>query len=285
MNDKQNAGYLFILPNLMIYFVFFLIPIIFTIKFSFMEYDGIRQAVFVGLKKYYAVFSDPLFYKVVLQTLAYVAVSVPLIYLTTLFLAVLVKNTILGKSIFKGIFYWPSMVSAIVVGLVWKWLLGDVGYINSLLEALGIGSLDWFINSDLSRIVLVTGTIWARSGFFMIIFLAGLENVPVNLIEAATIDGAGSFQTFMKITLPYLKPTSFLILLLSMITLFKEYGLILSLTGGGPGNDTTLLVQYLFDKGFSAYDYGYASVVSIVLLVIIMIITLINFQISKEGQD
>lgn len=285
MIAKQNSGYLFILPNLLLYILFFLIPIIFTIKFSFMEYDGIREAIFVGFDKYKEVFSDPLFYKVVLQTLAYVFITVPILYLTTILLSVIVKNTIYGKSIFKAIFYWPSMVSAIVVGLVWKWLLGDVGYINSLLDTIGFGGLDWFINTNLSRLVLLIGTIWARSGFFMIIFLAGLENVPNSLLEAATIDGAGKFKRFTQITLPYLKPTSFLIILLSMITLFKEYGLILSLTGGGPGNDTTILVQYLFDKGFGAYDYGYASVVSIVLLLIIMIITLINFKINRGGQD
>lgn len=281
MSNKQNVGYFFILPNVTIYILFFLIPLFFTVQFSFMEYDGIREAVFVGLEKYRTVFTDPLFYRVVAKTLAYVAVSVPLIYVTTLVLSVLVKNTVRGKAVVKGVFYWPSMISAIVVGLVWRWLLGDVGFVNSLLEGMGIGTVDWFIHSTLSRTVVVVGTIWARSGFFMIIFLAGLENVPSVLIEAATIDGAGRFQTFMNVTLPYLQPTSFLIVLLSMITLFKEYGLIISLTGGGPGNDTTLMVQYLFERGFSAFDYGYASVVSLVLLAITMVVTIINFRFNK----
>lgn len=281
MNNKQNAGYLFVLPNITIYIFFFLIPLLFTIQFSFTEYDGIGEAVFVGLEKYRDVFADPLFYRVMAQTLAYVAVSVPLIYLTTLILSVLVKNTVLGKSVVKGVFYWPSMISTIVVGLVWRWLLGDVGFVNSFLEGIGIGTVDWFINGSLARMIVVVGTIWARAGFFMIIFLAGLENVPSVLLEAATIDGASRFQTFMNVTLPYLQPTSFLIVLLSMITLFKEYGLVLSLTRGGPGNDTTMMVQYLFERGFSAFDYGYASVVSLVLLAITMVVTVINFRFNR----
>lgn len=281
---RQIAPYLFVLPNFLIFFIFIVIPAFVGLYYSFTDYDGLSEMNFIGLENYKEVFHSSEYWKIFGNTFKYAFAVVPLIFICSLLIANLLIKEIKAKGLFRAIFYWPTMISAIIVGVTWKWIFGDsFGILNYLLESIGLEPVKWLSDPVFAKISVVVGTIWARIGFFMVIFMAGLQSIPTSYYEAAQMDGASKFRMFWSITLPLLKPTSLLVLILLLIESFKQYPLVLAMTGGGPGKETTFLVQYIYEYGFKKGELGYASAMSVVLFVVIAIFTIIQFKWTKGG--
>jgi alpha-1,4-digalacturonate transport system permease protein len=195
----------------------------------------------------------------------------------------LIKN-IKFKGVFRAIFYWPTMISFIIVGVTWKWLLGEnFGIVNYILSLMGHEPVKWLTSGLGATFSVIIATLWSRLGFYMVIFIAALQSIPISYKEAAEIDGATKVQMFKNITFPLLKPTSLLVLILSMIDAFKSYPLILALTEGGPGKSTTYLVQYIYEYGFTRYEIGYASAMSLILFIILSTLTIFQFKSTDGG--
>lgn len=282
--QKKLAPYLFILPNTIIFLIFVIVPSIYGIIYSFTDFDGLSKPNFVGLGNYINILSNPDFWSVFERTLIYVILVVPLIYLFSLLIAMLLSKEFKFKGLFRAVIYWPSMISFIIIGLTWKWIFSESGGIlNYILVLLKLHPVEWFTNPINANITIILATLWSRIGFYMVIFIAGLKNIPKNYYEAASIDGANKFQMFRNITLPLLKPTSFLVIILAMIEAFKAYPLVLSLTDGGPGNATTYIVQYIYQFGFQKSELGYASAMSVILFLILGILIIIQYKFSKGG--
>lgn len=282
--NRQIAPYLFVLPNFLIFFIFIVVPAFVGLIYSFTDFDGLSEMNFIGFENYKEVFTSPQYWTIFGNTFIYSFAVVPLIFTCSLGIAVLLIKEINAKGFFRAIFYWPTMISAIIVGVTWKWIFGDsFGIINYLLVTAGLEPVQWLSDPFFAKVSVVIGTIWARVGFFMVIFMAGLQSIPTSYYEAAQIDGASKSRIFWSITLPLLKPTSLLVLILALIESFKQYPLVLALTGGGPGKETTFLVQYIYEYGFEKGELGFASAMSVVLFLVIAIFTIIQFKWTKGG--
>lgn len=277
--------YLFILPNFVIFLCFIVIPALFGFYYAFTEWDGLNEIKWVGLDNFREILANEEFWACLGRTVLYSVITVPLLFAVSLFLAGLLIREIRMKGLFRAIFYWPTMISFIVVGVTWKWMLGyDFGIINYLLSLAGQEPVKWLTDGFYANLAVIVATIWSRAGFFMVMFIAGLQSIPVSYYEASEIDGASPVRKFVHITLPLLKPTSFLVLILSMIDAFKAYAMVFSLTGGGPNKATTYLVQSIYEYAFMKNQMGYASALSVVLFAILCTLTFIQFRINKGGE-
>lgn len=281
---RQLAPYLFVLPNLVIFLTFIIVPAFVGLLYSLTDYDGLSNLNFIGIENYIKVFTSAEYWRIFGNTFIYAFGVVPLIYIGALGIAMLLIKEIKAKGLFRAIFYWPTMISFIIVGLTWKWIFGDsFGVLNYMLELIGLEPVNWLSDPTIAKMSVIVGTVWARIGFFMVIFMAGLQSIPTSYYEAAQIDGASRSKVFWNITLPLLKPTSFLVLILLLIESFKAYPLILALTGGGPAKATTFVVQYIYEYGFTKGELGYASAMSVVLFVVIATFTIVQFRWTKGG--
>ncbi|REK62500.1 MAG: sugar ABC transporter permease [Cohnella sp.] len=276
--------YLFVLPNLLIFSVFIIIPTVIGVVYSFHEYDGLNPMEFVGFDNYKEIFTNDDFWSALSKTGLYALVVVPLIYALSLGIALLLIQKVVLRGLFRAVFYWPTMISFIIVGLTWRWIFGDFGVFNSILNALGFDSLNILSDPFYANLSVIVATVWSRVGFFMVIFVAGLQAIPKDYYEAAYLDGASKLRVFWRITLPLLKPTTVLVIMLSAIDAFKAFPLVFALTGGGPGRETTFIVQYIYETGFARQELGMASAMSVVLFVIIAVFTIIQFRISRGGE-
>jgi alpha-1,4-digalacturonate transport system permease protein len=255
--------------------------------YSFTKFDGLHDPEFIGLANYVKLFTrDTKFMDALLNTIKYVAVSVPITYVVSLILALIIIQELRAKSFFRASYYWPVMISFIVVGVMWQWILGDTfGIFNTLLEKIGFEKMNTLTNKTFAWWSAVFLIVWNMSGYYMIMFIGGLLSIPTELYEAASIDGATTAQKFFKITLPVIKPTSLLVIILSTMTIFKVYPLIVSFTGGGPYDATRFIVQHIYEAAFESYEIGYASAMSVVMLIIVTSFSGLNFMLNKGGND
>ncbi len=276
--------YLFVAPNLIIFTTFIVIPAIVGLVYSFMDYDGLNPMTFIGLENYKEIMGNGEYWTALGKTGLYAITVVPLIYALALLVAMLLIQQIRAKGFFRAIFYWPAMISYIIIGLTWKWIFGDsFGIMNFALESVGATPIKWLTDPFYANLSVVIATLWARVGFFMVIFIAGLQSIPIDYYEAARLDGASRFRIFRSITLPLLKPTSLLVVMLSLIEAFKQYPLMLALTGGGPGKETTFAVQYIYQVGFTKLELGMASAMSVILFLIVAALSILQFRLAKGG--
>ncbi len=282
--EMKIFPYLLILPNLLIFAIFIAVPAVFGVAYSLTDWGGIGEMSFIGFANYLKLFKDTRFWISIRQTFLYAFIALPLIVAIPLLLATLLVKNIRFRGMFRSIFYWPSMISYIVVGLLFQFIFGDsTGVINYLLTRIGMQKVSWFTDGFNAMAVVILASVWSRSGFYMVTFISGLTSIDDTYYEAADVDGASSFHKFWSITLPLLKPTMFLVMILGFIDLFKQYGLVLTLTNGGPAGATKFAVQYIYEEAFQRFDLGYASALSMVLLVILAALTLIQFKLNKGG--
>ncbi|MEF2243654.1 carbohydrate ABC transporter permease [Paenibacillus sp. IITD108] len=276
--------YLFVLPNIIIFSVFIVIPAILGFYYSLHKYDGLNPMKFIGLDNYKSILSNSQFWEVLKNTFLYAGTAVPLLFICSLGIALLLAQQIRFKGLFRAVYYWPVMISFIIVGLTWKWIFGSsFGILNYILGGLGLPEIGWLTDPFWAKVSVVAATLWSRIGFYMVIFIAGLHSIPTDFYEAARIDGASRSRIFFKITLPLLKPTSLLVLILTVIDAFKQYPLMYALTSGGPGKATTYMVQYIYEIGFEKTELGLASAMSVVLFAIIGTFAFVQFKLSKGG--
>lgn len=285
LNTRNTfVGLSFILPNFIGFCIFIMIPVLFSFGLSFMEWDGFSPLKFVGLKNFIDLASDSTFKISFINTIYFALLTVPTTAVISLGLAVLLNKKIKGLNFFRSSIFFPYVASIVAVAVVWNMLFQkDFGPINEFLRFIGIANPPgWTASLDWAMPAVIIVSIWKGMGYYMIIYLAALQGIPNSLYEAAKIDGASSWQRFRYITLPMLTPATFFVIMMLTINCFKVFDLVYIMTEGGPGRSTTLLVNYIYDKAFLAWDYGSASAISIVLFIMVATITIIQFRAEKK---
>lgn len=281
----KTAPYLFLLPAGIVLLIFFFIPFFQTIGLSFLDYsNNIYHASFAGLQNYVAILHNPIFYKVMLNTIIYLVVAVPVLAIIPLFLAILINPKIKGITLYKILIYLPVIVSIVVAAIAFKWLYAEQGILNYLLNVFHIHSIGWLTDPKYAIYSVIIVTIWKGIGYYMMIYLAALMSVPKELYEACDIDGAGFFTKHLTVTIPHIMPTIALVTTISSISAMKIFAEIYVMTKGGPLNSTKTIVYYIYEKAFENLDLGYASAMAVILLVIVMAFSLVNILCFEKNK-
>lgn len=282
----QLAPLSFTVITMVLFVLFFVMPGGLGIYYAFTDYRGVGDADWIGLENFVELFQDKDFYSALIRTLTYTVIVVPLGYAVSLLSAwLLTSPRTKGAGAARVIFFLPWLVSPIVAGVIWRWLFGEsFGLVNYLLSLIGVAPVSWQSDANLSLSVVVVAGIWGGMAFSMLLFSAALKNIPQSYYEAASIDGASTAQQFWKITLPLLRPTSFMVILLSTIGAMKEFALIQALSGGGPGTQNYLMVQYIYSTGFERAQIGYASAASVILMLLLLVIAGIQMRFDKGAE-
>ena len=276
-------GYLFLLPQLIGLLVFSLIPLLSVFYLSMTSWDGLGPITFVGLQNFIDQIKSDDLHIALLNTLYYTIIAVPGGLIFALLIA-LGLNNVRGKTVYRVLYFMPFITGSVAVGVIWSFLLNsDFGLINSVLRAWfhssGIG---WLTDSRFVIPSIALVGIWQGLGFNMIIFLAGLQGIPVSYSEAARIDGANKLQLFFRVTLPMLTPTIFFTTVISILSSFQVFDLTFILTGGGPGKDSYTMVYHIYHLGFETSTFGPASAAAVILFVILLAITAIQFRLQRQ---
>jgi multiple sugar transport system permease protein len=285
--DREHEGLaagLFLLPNLIGFLIFTAIPVGAAFVLAFYDYDLLLGASWAGLENFRELFTvDRVFRAALFNTVYFTAVSVPLSVVLGLATAILVNQALRGVVIFRSIFLLPYVTVTVALSLVWKWLyLPDIGLINSVLGTVGIDGPAWLTSQTWAMPALILMSVWKGFGYNMVIFLAGLQGIPDHLYDAAKVDGATAWRRFLNVTLPLLSPTTFFVVVISVISSFQVFDQALIMTNGGPGTATTTLVLYIYQKGFQSFDMGYAAAVALVLFAVIFVFTVVQFLFQRR---
>ena len=279
-----KVAMVFLAPWLIGAIVLSLIPMLYSLAISFTKYNMIKPAKFVGLMNYRHMLADPRFISSLKVTLVYVVVSVPLQLIAALALAVVLDHGMRGLAFYRSAFYLPSMLGgSVAIAVLWKMVFGSDGLFNRFLGLFGIDTaMSWIANPDTANWTLVVLHVW-QFGSPMVIFLAGLRQIPRSLYEAASVDGASKWRQFRSITLPMLSPIIFFNLVMSVINSFQTFTQAYVVSGGtgGPSDSTLFYTLYLYQQGFGSLRMGYASALAWILVVIVAALTLVNFALSK----
>lgn len=276
------AGLLLISPWLVGFVVFLAGPIVFSIAISLTKWDVLRPPTFIALGNYANMFRDRLFWQALKVTLIYVLFGVPLLLIVALMVAMLMNQKIKGITLFRTIYYLPSVIAGVVAALVWQWLFNaDFGLINFFLyKVFGIKGPNWLFSETWALPALIIMSLWGV-GSNMVIYLAGLQSIPTELYEAASIDGASVFRKFWHITIPMMSPIIFFNLIMGIIGSFQVFTQSFIMTKGGPNNATLFYVLYLYRQAFRYFNMGYGTSLAWFLFLIILAFTLITFKSSS----
>lgn len=274
----------FVLPLLLGTLLFNVLPMVPTIFYSFTNWDGgFREPEFVGLRNYQRLMTDSYFLASVQRTVAFSVGVVALAMAAGLGLALLVRGGSRTDHAFRAIYFLPFITSEVAVALVWRWVFdAQFGPLNTALGQVGLRAPAWLIDPKVALIAVIIVAAWHYMGYNMLLFLAGLQHISPDYLEAAKIDGAGAVQRFFRITLPLLSPTTFFVLVINMIFVFQIFGLIFVMTDGGPGSSTEILMFYLYRQAFTFFNLGYASAVAWFLFVILAVASAAQFIISRR---
>jgi multiple sugar transport system permease protein len=281
--EQRLVGYGFLLPDVLGLAIFVGLPIAGAFYISFHDWSGIGERTFNGIDNYRTLLADRFFLDSLRITAIYTFSFVPLLFALALGLALLVNQGLKATGFFRSAYFVPFMVSLVVASIVWQFILHErAGVLNSMIGAVGIDPQPWLGSTRLALVSVIIVTLWQGVGYSMIIFLAGLQDIPRDSYEAATVDGANAVHQFRKITLPLLKPTSVFVLIISFISAFQLFDPIFVLTGGGPANATTTAVFYIYETAFQFLQLGYASALSVALFLIILVFTVLQLRIFRH---
>lgn len=283
---EMCAGYLFLLPAAICLLVWTIYPIIKSFWYSLTDFDILNEATFIGLGNYEELLTDEDWTDALAKTFRYVLMFVPALYLISLGAAELIKHLTKFSGFFRTAYYLPMVVSSVAAGAIFKLLLNTrMGLVNKLLIAVGLEQINFLGDEKNALISCVILAVWLGFGGNMIIFLAGLQDIPRIYYEAAQIDGASSFAQFRYITFPGLARTSIFVLTNSFIGSFQTYDIIKTLTGGGPNYSTTLVVQRIYMEAFQHYNMGYACAMTVALFAIIFVVTMVQLKVTSKLAD
>lgn len=283
LKDDSRWAWFMLLPNIIGFIMFMLIPIIATFVLSFTKYDMITTPKFIGLDNYINMFNDPIVWQVTKNTLIYSVITVPVGMCLSLLLAVALDQEIALKRFYRAAFFLPSITSMVVIAIVWQWIYNpEYGLLNFGLSLFNIEGGEWLISSSTSLVSISIVGIWKRLGYDMIIFLSGLQGIPNTYYEAAKLDGANKIQRFFYITLPMLKPTTFFVFVMAIINSFQVFDQVMLMTQGGPGRSSSVLVHYLYQNAFQYFKLGYACAIAYLLFAIVLLITAFNMRMEKK---
>jgi multiple sugar transport system permease protein len=279
------VGWSFILPNLIGFGVFTLYPVLSLFYMSFTNWNVFGSAQWTGLANYQRLVNDPMFHTALLNTLYYCALTIPLTLLASLGLALLLNTKLRGAVFFRTAAFFPYITSIVAIAVVWNLLFSQQdGPVDEVLRALGWSSPPaWLVSQDWAMPAVAIISTWRDMGYYMVLFLAGLQAVPRELHEAARVDGANAVQRFFAVTLPGLRPTTFFVMIILTINSLKVFDLILVMTQGGPGTSTLVLSQFIYQTGFVNYQFGYASAASVALFLLSLIFTVVQFALNRRG--
>ncbi|GGG03455.1 carbohydrate ABC transporter permease [Paenibacillus abyssi] len=286
MNSRFNriAPYVFVLPNILVVVLFAIYPLIANFVLSFTE-GSFEETTFVGFDNYILAFKDESFWISLRNTLYYTLLLVPPTIVLSLVIAVGLNRAMPLKNTIRAVYLLPYLLSWSVIGLIWRWIYSsNYGILNNLLASVGLPPLRWILDPNLTIPSLAFVGIWAGVGYYMMIYLAGLQGISGTYYEAAKIDGANKWQQFIYITVPSLRPITTLIVILAVTSSFRVFEQIYVMTGGGPGRASFVLVLYIFIKGFNEFSIGYAAALSVILFLILLVITILQQKLLNRDE-
>jgi len=282
--DEHRAAFLFILIPVIGFILFSMIPFLISLYASFTDWNGIGQMNFIGLKNYQNLFQDKYFWQTLSNTF-YMMIGIPIGLLISFLLASALSRKIVGKTIFRVIYYIPVVSSLAAISILWQWAYnGDFGLVNQVLDLVGIEGPNWLQNVSTVKPAIIIMAVWKGVGYSMLLYLAAIQSVPRTFYEAAELDGASAFQRFRYITWPMVKPITFFLIVTNIIggsQLFTEVNIMTPT--GGPQYASATVVWYLWRQAFSNWKMGYASAISVVLGIIIFIITALQFYMNRRS--
>jgi multiple sugar transport system permease protein len=284
---KPKTTFIFLLPWLFILILFWLFPIIYSLFLSFTEYNVLTgQAKWIGLANYFELFKDPDFWVALKNTIIFVVGTIPFTTIFALILAVLINQKIPLKSLFRAGFFIPSITSMVVIALIFTNLYAKDGYINFLFNLIGLPTPEkgWLLSEKTALLSIMAMDIWMATGYYMLLFLAALQAIPVELYQVSDIFGASFFQKLWHVTLPHLRPMTLFIILINTIKSFQIFVEIFIMTKGGPLNSTQTLVYLVYEQGLHKFKMGYASAIAYVLFFIILVFSLIQMKLFRVGK-
>lgn len=286
MGAKQAAfGYAILLPTLAILFVFRFLPMIEAFVIAFSKYDLIHPPTFVGFANFVDLVHDPLFRNSARISLTYVVFSVLPVWPLSLGLAVLFNRSLFLKNVLRSAVFMPVVMPAVVMAVVWTFMYQQDGVLNTALGWFGIDPVPWLRSSSYALPAVILIGIWRATPYYMVIFLAGLQAIPSEYYEAAEIDGASRWSMFKDITLPLLKPTTLLVMVMTVIVAMKVFAVPMIMTGGGPSDSTRVLPLFIYQTAFEFFDMGRAAAMSVFLFVAVMLFSVAQIRIFTQGED
>jgi multiple sugar transport system permease protein len=283
---EQGVFYplLYLAPFLVFFIIFQVYPVFYGVYVSLTAWDLLSDPRFVGFANYTGLLQDNLFWTSFRNTLLFVVLDAPLAVVVPLGLALLINERMPGLTAFRSAFVTPLMISVSSVGVLWTWFYNPTfGLINYYAQTLGMSGQHWLSEAGWAMVAIVITTVWWTSGFNMVLFLAGLQNIPEHLYDAAKVDGAGTIAIFRNITIPGLRPTLLFVGVTTIINTFRVFGQVLVMTNGGPFDSTRTIVQHIYETGFHFFRMGGAAAIAWVLFLIVMVFTLIQFRLQRES--
>lgn len=285
VNSQAFVALLFLAVPVLLLAALKIYPVFYNLYLSFTRYELFEPPRFVGMKNYNYVFSNSVTRQSIINTLLFTIEAVPIGTALALVIAKLLDQSIRGRVFLRTLYYLPVVSSVVVSAMIWRWIYSPQhGLLNYFLGVVGIPPQNWLNDPNLALISLVIVTIWGSIGSNMVIFLAGLQDVPRDVIEAARVDGANPLQSFLMITVPLMRPVILFVVVTFTISIFRNFGLIFMLTQGGPFNRTNTMVWEVYQNVFGYLRLGRGAAISVVMLVIVLILTLISFRVLRERQ-
>lgn len=278
-NSQTSAAWIFVFPALLGMLIFIIIPIFFSFGLSFAKWDLLNPIKFVGLDNYKEIFTEPLFGKILLNTVVFALATSFFGVIIPLILAAIMNSKIRGTDFFKTAYFLPFITPMIVIGIVWEWIFDpNIGLLNKVLQV----HINWLYDPHWAMPALIIVSVWKLIGYNMIIFLSGFSGISNSMFEAAKIDGANPVETFFYVTIPLLSPTIFFVVIITAVSSFQIFDLIYLMTQGGPLDSTNVLVYAIYKNAFEYFNAGKASAIAYVLFVIILVLTLLQWNMRKK---
>ncbi len=280
---SRKTGYLFSLPYILFFLAFVAYPLVFSFILMFHRWNLVSPMEWIGLKNFDRLFQDPLFYRSLTNTLFFLLIHIPLQIVVALAFALLLNQRITGRGLFRGIYFLPVVVSGVAVTILWQQLFSfDYGVLNKLLAGIGLGPVPWLVDVHFAMPSIALMATWKNVGIYIVLFLAGLQSIPHELYEAASIDGARPLRQFFSITLPMLNPTVIVIVVLSTIGGFSLFIEPYILTGGGPMESTLSGMLYIYNQAFYFGHMGYAATLGFVYALVIFAVVLLQRKVLEQ---
>ena len=294
---EKRMPYFFVLPNMAIFGIFILFPMLLNFLYAFTKDPNffLPQRAWIGTQNFNRLLAcqdylqpgtctEDLFWRSVYNTIQFVIFQVGLMVAFSLITALILNRKIKARGFFRSVYFYPVLLSPVVVALLWKWILQDNGVLNGIITSLGHQAVPFLTNPTWARFWVIMISTWSNMGFYTLILLAGLQAIPTELYEAASMDGADGLNLFFKIVLPLLMPTMLVVLVLSLIRAVQVFDIVYAFTGGGPGSATLYIVQYIYRNGFSSpvRQFGLAAAASLLMAIVLVVLTLAQLKLRNE---
>lgn len=287
--NRYRAGFLFVLPALLLYAIFMIYPFLRSIYFSFTDWNGVRPQInLIGLDNYREMVTDPLLWLSLQHNVIWVIIGTTVPLAIGLLLALLLWSRPRGFTLFRTIFFMPQVLSAVVIGIIWNWIYNPIfGNLNKLLDAIGLEDVSrgWLGDPTVALYAVLAAAIWSTIGFVFVVFLAGLQNVSKDLLEAATIDGANRWYRFKDVTVPQLSNVINVVAALLLIGGFNVFDIVFVMTQGGPANATEVIATLTYKEAFTQNRVGYASTLSLVMTAISLVVSVVFIRLRERGES